>query len=183
MTYPILQPFPPENPPSIPGFPAGYKPVQLDFEKWITDPLAAPAYGVIFRAEQTTAQSTGLAGVWTPLRMTARENPFGGWDGPSMKWTAPEGWDAWYTITVSVNVQQGAAVQVQAGITVSGVLLNLGSSLTYTANMGGQTGEATLFLAGGTDWVQPMIWSSGETDTDCSSNGRYPSMEIAFEST
>ena len=169
-------------PPSVPSFPAGYAPFAADFGNWVTAPLSSCAGGVIFRAQQTTFQAV-TAVTWTPLRMTALEDPAGGWDGPDMKWNVPAGYDGWYTVTVGVNVAAGAGLQLQAGLYVSSIPVTMASVPTYSANAGGAFGEAAVFLAGGADWVQPLIWSSANADTDCSTQGRFPFMEIAFEST
>lgn len=170
-------------PPTVPAFPAGYSAQAADFTDWITGPLWFSAAGVIFRGQQTTPQSTGAHGTWNPLRLTAVDDVAQGWNAGERLWMPPPGYDGWYTVTIGTNVQAGAALQLEAGIAVSGVLIELADVATFSAVMGGAVGEATVYIAGGVDWIQPMIWSSVETTTDCSTPGRFPFMEIAFEST
>ena len=182
--------FPLASAPAVPVFPAGYAPLPADFTTWITSTLGFAAQGVVFRAEQRTQQGTGSGGAFTTMVYdTILEDPAGpsgttgfGWNSATNRWIPP--YTGWYEVTIGTNVIATAgSPTIEAAVNLTGVTYELSETPTYSANVGGSFGSALVFCAGGSDYIGAYIMSSATTTTDCTTAGRYPFIEITFEST
>lgn len=166
-------------PPAVPQFPAGYAPQPSDMNGWVQSTFGFLTNNIIFRAEQHTAQALTAATTEVVQYNTILEDPFTGWVGsPSYYWLAP--YSGWYEITATTEVST-SSVSVGAMIEITGNITYEVALLPTPAFPGGCSGSYTVYLAGGSDYVQGIAYSSG-TATLNSTAGRYSALEISFVS-
>jgi hypothetical protein len=166
------------SPATIPAFPAGYAPGPSDFDGWVQDNLGFLTGQVVFRAERHAAQSIA-ATTWTVIQYdTIQEDPYAGWDGTTgfMYWTAP--FTGWYEINVTAQVST-SSISIAGGVFVTAALRYQTATLPTPAFPGGVTASFTVNMAGGSDYVQGQLYTSGASTLNATA-GRYSAMEIIF---
>ena len=164
-------------PPAVPGFPAGYGPLPADFNTWVQATLGFLTTSVVFRAEQTSAQTIGT-GLTTLTFDTVLEDPYSGWAPGTNRWTAP--YTGLYHVTVSCSIAT-AAIIFQTSLEVTGTTQYETTDVTLSGlTLGGGNAAAIVPLIGGSDYVTGIAQASSSSPTDVSSPGRFPTMEIAF---
>ncbi len=171
------------SPPAVPVFPAGYGPLPADFNAWVQATLGFQSQGVIFRAEQHTAQAFGIGSTIITYD-TVLEDPFfaagtAGWQSATSKWIAP--FSGLYRVTLT-NVVAIVGSVIGATVSISGVTSYiLSQNQVGAALKGGCCGSALVPLIEGTDFVQGVIGTSVAA-TASTVNGLYCTIEISYES-
>lgn len=168
-------------PPSTPVFPAGYSPVPADFDSWVQGDLGFLTGSIVFRGKQTVQQAITPAATFVVLSLdTVLEDPYSGWNASLNRWAAP--YTGWYEVTVFSSVATQAVI-LQTAVELTNTQQFIGSGFTQlAATLGGGSTSQIVPMIGGTDYVQAMAWTSAASDTDVSSQGRQPSMEITYVS-
>jgi hypothetical protein len=165
------------SPPAVPVFPAGYGPLPADFNAWVQATLGFQSDGVIFRAEQHTAQAFA-AGTTIITYDTVLEDPFSGWNAGSHQWLAP--FTGLYRVTLTVVVNAVSTV-LEPGIEVSGTTFIFSGENQVTTLKGGASGSLLVPLIEATDFVQGVIAVSAAAVAS-TVNGLYSTIEISYES-
>jgi hypothetical protein len=171
--------------PAVPQIPAGWDPVQADFNAWVTTPFTFLASRVMFRGQLQAAEA--LSG-WTLAQLdTILEDPYGGWSATvtgsqaAYSWLCPAGCSGWYEITMTgeTNPQTGTS-EVWTALYVDGTAYQVASgSLGDTGNTSGSSGSIMVPLLGGSDYVQMYIYSASAVTAPATA-GRYPAMEVSW---
>lgn len=169
------------TPPSTPVFPAGYSPVPSDFDGWVQNDLGFLTGSVVFRGKQTVQQPITPGGTFVVLSLdTVLEDPYSGWVPSLNRWEAP--FTGWYEVTVFASVATQAVI-LQTAVDITNAIQYIGSGLTLNSStLGGGCTSVLVPMIGGTDYIQAQAETSAAADTDVSSQGRQPSMEITFVS-
>lgn len=171
-------------PPLVPVFPAGYGPTPTDMNNWIQSTLGFQTTGIVFRAEQHTAQTTGTATFTVVNYDTIVEDPYGGWSAsstgnqPAHSWLAP--YTGYYEVTITGCIATISTILESAVLQDGSVLWELDESPVGTF-FGGGCGHVVMSLDGGVDYIQGQIWTNTST-TMQSTLGRYSSIEISYVS-
>lgn len=165
-------------PPAIPAFPAGAAPAPADFDGWVQAPFGFLTQSVVFRAERHAAQSIS-ATTWTPIQYdTIQEDPFGGWDPGTGFWWWLAPYTGWYEINVTAQVST-SSISVAGGVYVSAAYRYQTATLPTPAFPGGVTASFTVNMAGGNDYVQGELYTSGASTLNATA-GRYSAIEIVY---
>lgn len=165
--------------PVPPVFPAGYAPVVADFTNWVTDSLGFCTAGVMFRAEQQTAQSFSANTQTIVTFDTVFEDPYGGWSSGTHAWTAPV--SGWYEVTSTLIIAASAGT-LATQVFLSGTEQFTASAANVPAgNAGGAAAAWWVPMIAGTDFVQVrlLMTSAGATNA---TEGLRSTLEISFVS-
>ena len=172
----------PYAPPVIPVFPAGYSPQQSDFTAWIQESTGYLTAGIVFRAEQTVAQSLTAATYANMAFGQVSEDPFSGWSAtatanqPANSWLAP--YTGWFRVTFRYTVGATSA-WLDAALSLTGgfPLTENESVLVPAAYPGGAGLSLVVAMIGGTDYLQFQARSSSSATTS-TAVGLRASVEI-----
>lgn len=171
-------------PPLVPVFPAGYGPTPTDMDNWIQSTLGFQTTGILFRAEQHTAQSIAASTFTIVSYDTIVEDPYGGWSNTSTGNQAAHSWLApftgFYEVTITGCIATITTILESAVLQDGSVLWELDLSPVGTF-FGGGCGHVVMSLDGGVDYIQGEIWSNVATSMQ-STLGRYSSIEISYVS-
>jgi hypothetical protein len=172
------------NPPSVPAFPAGYGPTQLDFDNWWYQTAAFLQNRVVFRATQTTtATSLPDSGASTLIHFDdVLEDPYSGWDSGTWMWTPPAGYSGWYQATLLVRT-----VAVGADVDLRPILAGtygqaLATAQGTTAFGAGVSGTFTVYLVGGQDTIGGAceLLNSGSAVNTSLTAGQQSALELVW---
>jgi hypothetical protein len=171
--------------PSVPFFPAGYRPQQADLNSWLHDPFAFLENRVVARVRQAvTAQALPSSGAGTVLEFdTVDEDPLGGWTPSAWSWGPPAGWSGWYEVTVTLYSQPLAAGgAIRPGLVTPETSASVAVQYPGAGNNGGACGASWFYLIGGQDSVQAtgsLLNASANVNTDIAS-GQQSGMEVTW---
>lgn len=173
--------------PPPPAFAAGLGPLPADMTAQVTNPLSWQSSLAVFRAQAAVQQNftlTGGAETDVIHYDTVLEDPYGGWNAGSNRWTVP--FTGWYQVTVFASIASAALnLQVSVLITGGAQTFTTTQATITSSNVGGGCATALVALVGGTDYVQGQLTVQGATGTphtDVSVPGRYPTIEAIFYS-
>lgn len=180
----------PQPAPSVPQIPAGWKPVQADFDLWVTDSFSFLAQRASARLQLAAGQPfTGNA-----LNIvhfdTVLEDPYGGWSATATasqaawSWLCPAGCGGWYEVTLpAFAASQGAGTtnQVIAALALNGSLWQYGGdSWAVASAVSGSSGAVQVPLLPG-DYVQALILPTASVSAPTTA-GELPAMELTWVS-
>lgn len=180
----------PQPAPPVPQVPAGWMPVQADFDLWVTDSFSFLSQLPVFRAQRQAAQSL-TGGAFTLIDLdTVLEDPYGGWSPtatgsqPAWSWLCPAGCGGWYEATLSgftASQGSGSAVQASTAIYLNGTAWQYGSDdWAVPSAPTGTNGTVQVPVLPG-DYVQLYVLSSASVSTPTTA-GELPAMELAWVS-
>lgn len=176
-------------PPAVPVFPAGYGPLDTDFDSWVQVPFTFLTDRITCRVNCQSSQNftSGVtSGASTIIHFdTVLEDSYSAWSNSNHRFTAP--FSGWYQVTVFSSIQT-APVNLQVTVLVSG-----NSQFSTSAHqlegstlgiIGGGCATATVYCDGVDDFIQGQTIITGGVNVtnDVSSRGRYPRMEIVYVS-
>lgn len=178
--------------PQIPVFLTGSDPQDAQFAAWIQAPLSFWTTRVMFRAQLQGAQSF-TAGTFTVLGFGGTggdilEDPWGGFSNAGTasqgqhSWLCPMGCTGWYEITVTAfTADPGSNTDIiGTGIYLDGSLWSQPSaSWGVNGHATGSCGSAVVWLAGGEDYVQGAVYTTGAVGAPGIA-GQYATMEIVW---
>lgn len=165
--------------PTEPVFPAGYPPVTSDFTGWVTDSLGFCTTGVVFRAEQTTAQSFSASTETVVTFNSVLEDPYGGWLAGSNAWLAPV--SGWFAITSTIVIASNSGTLTNT-IFLDGTTEYAASAVQTPSTVpGGSCATFWLPMIAGTDFVQILLFMTSAGNTDAG-QGQRSTLEIEFVS-
>jgi hypothetical protein len=180
----------PQPAPPVPQVPAGWHPVQADFDLWVTDSFSFLSQPANFRAQRAAAQSLS-GGLFTLLQLdTVLEDPYSGWSAtttgsqPAYSWLCPTGCGGWYEASIGAfTASQGSGTtnQVLGALALNGSLWQYGSNDWAVASApSGSSGDVMVPLLPG-DYVQMWMFSTAAVNTPTTA-GQLPSMELCWVS-
>lgn len=180
----------PQPAPPVPQVPAGWNPVQADFDLWVTDSFSFLSQAPVFRAQHAGGQS--LTGGSFNLQHfdTVAEDPYGGWSAvatgsqPAWSWLCPAGCGGWYEASLSAQcASQGAGTtnQLVAAMALNGSLWQYGTNDWAPASApSGSSGPVQVPMQPG-DYVQMWVFVNASASTPTTA-GQLPAMELAWVS-
>lgn len=179
----------PQPVPAVPGIPAGWSPVQADFDFWVTGPFSYLAQPAVLRVHRAAAQSL-TGGVHNLLQYdTVDEDPYGGWSAvttgsqPAYSWLCPAGVSGQFEATVTAFTgNQGASTDVVVTILyLNGAQWSVASG-DWAVNGGdsGSSGTVQVPLLPG-DYVQVYVFASASVSTPTTA-GQLSALELAWVS-
>lgn len=146
--------------PVVPYFPAGYKPLNSDFDQWIQAPDSFLTTKVAFRAELTVPLSLANGDTLIPFD-SILEDPFSGWESGSSQWLCPAGYAATYDVALTVScAAQGPqpVVQARVGVNSAAQEFTVDKAWVPASTVPGiASGSCQVQLYGGTDSVQGYV--------------------------
>jgi hypothetical protein len=180
----------PQPAPAVPQIPAGWKPVQADFNLWVGNSFSFLSQPANFRAQLTVGQAL-TGGAFSVIDFDSiLEDPYGGWSAsgtgsqPAFSWQCPAGAGGWYDITISgfgASQGSGTANQLATGLMLNGSLWQLGSDdWAVPSAPSGSSGTVQVPLLPG-DYVQAAVFATVGT-TAPTTAGQLPAMELCWVS-
>jgi hypothetical protein len=176
--------------PAVPAIPAGWHPVQADFNAWVNNSYPFFTQQPVFRATRTAAQSLTVTTYNLIQLDTVAEDPYSGWSSvatgsqPAYSWLCPDGYAGWYEATLTATTgSQGSGTGI---ITIPTLYLNgvlweqAGADWAPASAVSGSCGSAQVPLNAG-DYVQFYCWPSANVSTPTTA-GQLPAMELAWVS-
>lgn len=170
--------------PVIPYFPAGYQPLNTDFDGWIQAPLAFLTSRVVFRAEQSSAQAlTNNANTLIPFN-SVLEDPFSGWNSGASQWLCPAGYGGLYNVTLTISAQSNASnpvLQSRIGVdTAAQVYCTCKTVVPSGGAAGIASGSQPVQLFGGADSVQGYGFIIGAAGNVATTAGQRCTLTISW---
>ena len=165
--------------PSPPIFPAGYAPLPADFTGWVTDSLGFCSTGVMFRAEQQSAQSIAANTQTIVTWDTVLEDPYGGWNAGNNSWLAPV--SGWFEVTSTLIVASASGTLTNTVYVDSATQYAASAVSVPSTNPGGSCASFWVPMIAGTDFVQIRLNMTAATNTDAG-QGQRSTLEISFVS-
>ncbi len=180
----------PQPAPPVPQVPAGWHPVQADFDLWVTDSFSFLSQPANLRVQRAAAQSLG-GGFFNVIDFdTVLEDPYGGWSAvatgsqPAWSWLCPAGCGGWYEATLTAQAASqgsGTTNQLVATIALNGALWQYGSDDWAVASApSGSNGPVAVPMLPG-DYVQMWVFSTQSVSTPTTA-GELPSFELCWVS-
>lgn len=180
----------PQPVPPVPQVPAGWGPVQADFDLWVTNSFSFLSQPACFRAQHQAAQALTGSAFSVQHLDTVLEDPYGGWSAtatgsqPAWSWLCPAGCGGWYEASLTAQAaSQGAGTtnQLLAAIALNGALWQYGADDWAPASApGGSCGSVQVPLIPG-DYVQMWVFATAAVSTPTTA-GEFPSMELTWVS-
>jgi hypothetical protein len=163
--------------PAEPVFPAGYPPVTADFTGWVTNSMGFCTKGVVFRAEQDSAQSFSANTQTVVTFDTVLEDPYSGWNAGSNEWLAPV--SGWFAITSTVIIAASSGTLTNT-VLLDGTTQYAASAVSVpSTNPGGSCATFWIPMIAGTDFVQIRLFMTAAGTTDAG-QGQRSTLEIEF---
>src|ERR1700685_2839393 len=180
----------PQPVPPVPTVPAGWGPVQADFDLWVTNSFSYLSQPACFRGQHAGGQAL-TGGAFNVQHLdTILEDPYGGWSAagsgsqPAWSWLCPAGWGGWSGATLTAQpASQGAGTtnQLLAAIALNGTLWQYASDdWAPVSAPGGSSGPVQVPMVPG-DYVQLWVFSTASVSTPTTA-GELPAMELAWVS-
>lgn len=172
--------------PVIPYFPAGFRPLNSDFDNWIQAPLAFLTSKVVFRAELSSALSL-TSGANTLITFNSvLEDPFSGWNSSAHQWLCPAGYSGLYSVTLTISCAanaSGPVIQAIIGVNSAAQLYSVDKTQVPTATVPGlASGSQPVQLFGGSDSVQGYAHASLATGAVVTTAGQRCQLTIEWTS-
>ena len=170
--------------PVIPYFPAGYAPLNTDFDGWIQAPMSFLTSKVVFRAEQSSALAvSNNVNTLIPFN-NVLEDPFAGWNAGASQWLCPAGYSGLYNVTLTVSAQSNASnpvLQSRVGIDSAAQLYTTCKTVVPSGGPAGlASGSQPVQLFGGADSVQGYIILIGAAGNVATTAGQRCTMTIEW---
>jgi hypothetical protein len=171
----------------VPFFPAGFSPLNTDFDQWIQAPLSFFKTNVVFRAELSNALTlTNNVNTLVPYNVIL-EDPLGGWNAGSSQWLVPAGYSGVYSVTVIASCAANASTPVlsaRVGINAAATLNVVDKCWVPAATVPGiASGGIPVRLFGGQDSVQGYALSAGANGAVVTTAGQRCAITIKWVST
>lgn len=180
----------PQPAPPVPQIPAGWYPVQPDFDLWVTNSFSFLSQPANFRAQLTAGQAL-TGGAFNVVHFdSVLEDPYSGWSPTATgsqaawSWKCPPGCGGWYEVTLAgFAASQGAGTtnQVATALILNGSLWQYASDDWAVASaVSGSSGAVPVPLLPG-DYVQAAILPSASVSAPATA-GELASMELTWVS-
>ena len=180
----------PRPAPPVPQVPAGWKPVQADFDLWVTNSFSFLSQRASARLQLAGGQALTGGALNIVHFDTVLEDPYGGWSATATgsqaawSWLCPAGCSGWYEITLgafAASQGSGTANQLVAALILNGTLWQYGSDDWAVASApSGSSGAVQVPLLAG-DYVQAAVMPTASVSTGTTA-GELPSMELCWVS-
>lgn len=179
----------PQPAPAVPHIPAGWNPVQADFDLWVTGSFSFLSQAPCLRVQLAGGQSL-TGGAFNVVHYdTVLEDPYGGWSAvatgsqPAFSWLCPAGCGGWYDVSLEAFTgnQGSTAAQVITALLLNGSLWQYGSAdWAVNGSNSGSSGAAQVPLLPG-DYVQGLIRPTVSVAVPTTA-GQIPAMELTWVS-
>lgn len=180
----------PQPSPPVPQVPAGWKPVQADFDLWVTNSFSFLSQPANFRAQRAAAQALSASAFSILQFDTVLEDPYSGWSAvstgsqPAWSWLCPAGCAGWYEASLSAQAASqgaGTANQLVAALALNGSLWQYASDDWAPASApAGSSGVAQVPMVPG-DYLQVWTFVTAAVSTPTTA-GELPSIELCWVS-
>lgn len=170
--------------PVIPYFPAGFRPLNSDFDNWIQAPLSFLTSKVVFRAEQSGALAlTNNASTLVPFN-SVLEDPLSGWNSGASQWLCPAGYSGLYSVTLTVSAQgnpSNPVLESRIGVDSAAQLYTTCKTVVGSGGPAGlASGSQPVQLFGGADSVQGYAYITGASGNVATGAGQRCQLTIEW---